>query len=187
MADENEGTTPETSEAPAATTGTPAVDSEVTTLRSRNAGLDAKVTELQKATKAAEDRAAEALQKLQDYESGKVQADEALRAQLSVKEAELAEARKAQALAMVAAQYPESFAVLGEAAANLSADQLAAAEARFSGVPVETSAPVPVGANPPRTQAPATKRIEDMNIAELRAHMRTFPEDIITRPLERND
>src|SRR5690349_54765 len=93
MADnENAGTTPETSEAPApaeAVTGTPAVDSEVTTLRSRNAGLDAKVTELQKAAKAAEERAAEALQKLQDYESGKVQADEALRAQLSVKEAEL--------------------------------------------------------------------------------------------------
>ena len=191
MADnENAGTTSETVEAPApaeAAQGTPTEDNVVTTLRSRNAGLDAKVTELQKAAQAAEERAQAAAQKLADYESGKVQADEALRAQLSAKEAELAQARTEKALALIAAQYPETFSVLGEAAASLSADQLAASEARFAGVPVETSAPVPVGANPPRSQAPASKRIEDMNLAELRAHMHTFPEDIIMRPLEMND
>jgi hypothetical protein len=152
---------------------------EVTTLRSRNAGLDAKVTELTKAQKAAEQRAAEAAQKLADYEAGKVNNDEALRAQLQAKEAELALARKETALARVAAKYPETFGVLGEAAAALSEDQLAQAEARFAGVPAtpETPTPKPLGANPSRPTGGA-KNIEEMTAAELRAHLATFPPSV---------
>lgn len=175
MADTNEGTTAEATEAqsteatPAAGTQTP---DEVTTLRSRNAGLDAKVTELTKARKAAEEAAAAAAAKLAEYEAGRVGADEALRAQLAAKDAELAEVRKQAALAQVAAAYPETFSVLGEAAVALSADQLAAAEARFRGVPGEAEPPTPVGANPPRTTTRA-KALEDMSAAEVEQYLRT--------------
>ena len=179
MPDTNEGTETTTEEAPKVTpevtSGTPPAADEVTTLRSRNAGLDAKVTELTKAQKAAEAQAAEALAKLTDYEAGKVDADEALRAQLSAKDAELALIRNEAALAKIEAKYPETFGVLGEAAAALTADQLAASEARFAGVKDETTTPpVPVGTNAPRSSAPK-KSIEDMSAAELRDYAaRTF-------------
>jgi len=173
--DGNEGTAPEGEEAQqdaTASVGTPTTLDEVTTLRSRNAGLDAKVTELMKATQAAQDAAAAAAQKLADYESGKVQADEALRAQLQAKEAELAQVARDAALARIEAKYPETFAVLGEAAASLSVDQLAASEARFAGVPatVETKVPTPVG-NSAARQPSQAKDPESMSSAELQAYM----------------
>lgn len=174
MTDAIAGTEPESAEAPPAQVGTPQAPDEVTTLRSRNAGLDAKVTALQTETAAAVAAAAAAAAKLADYEAGKVNADEALRAQLAAKDAELAQARREGALNSIKSQYPETFGVLGDAAANLTADQLAASEARFSGIPAtptETTAkPVPGatnGARPPVT----AKNIEDMSAAELRAHM----------------
>lgn len=151
----------------------PAVD-EVTTLRSRNAGLDAKVTELQKTAAQAAADAAAAAAKLADYEAGKVNADEALRAQLAAKDAELATARREAALNSIKSQYPETFGVLGDAAASLTADQLAASEARFAGQPAAptetTTPPVPGGTNAPRPPTSA-KNIEDMTAAELRIHM----------------
>jgi hypothetical protein len=152
---------------------------EVTTLRSRLAGLDAKVTSLTQET--ARERATReaAEQKLRDYEAGKVSADEALRAQVEQKDAELALVRKEAALARIEAKYPETFSVLGEAAAALTPDQLAASEARFAGVPAEPETPKPLGANPVRPQAPAAKAIEDMSIEELKAHLRTFPADVM--------
>lgn len=167
---------PEAGAAPAAAaTGTPAQADEVTTLRSRNAGLDAKVTALMAET-ASEKAAREAAeQKLRDYEAGKVGADEALRAQLEAKEAELATERRATALARIEAKYPETFSVLGDAAASLTADQLAASEARFAGVPAESSTPVPVGTGAARVPAAGPKPIEDMNVEELKAHLHTFP------------
>ena len=178
MTDENAGTPPVEGEAPAAgtapATGTPPAADEVTTLRSRNAGLDAKVTELTNATKLAEQRAAEAAQKLADYEAGTVSKGEALRAQLASKEAELAQARQEAQVARIAAKFPETFGVLGDAAAALTEDQLAASEARFAGVPATPETPKPMGANPPRTPGGA-KSIEDMTAAELRAHLATFP------------
>ena len=178
MTDENAGTAPVEGEAPVAAAAvapvTPPAADEVTTLRSRNAGLDAKVTELAKATKLAEQKAAEAAQKLADYESGKVNSDEALRAQLALKEAELALAHREAQVARIEAKYPETFGVLGEAAAGLTEDQLAASEARFAGVPATPETPRPIGANPPRTPGGA-KSIEDMTAAELRTHLATFP------------
>jgi seryl-tRNA synthetase len=175
MTQEDEGTTPAGTEAPTpaaapaeATSGTPKAADEVTTLRSRNAGLDAKVTELQRATAAAQAAAAAAAQKLADYESGKVQADEALRAQLSAKDAELVQARNQARLATIAAKYPETFGVFAEAAVSMTDDQLAAAEVRFTGT-TETHVPVPAGTNAARVPAAGTKAIEDMSISELRA------------------
>jgi hypothetical protein len=165
MADTNEGTAPAEGEAQSQgeqkpETGTPVAQDEVTTLRSRNAGLDAKVTELSKAAKAAAADRDAALAKLQSYEAGKVGADEALRAQIAAKEAELAAVRQEAALARIEAKYPETFALLGDAAANLSADKLAEAEARFKGVAApETPAPAPkpIGNNPSRQASSATE------------------------------
>lgn len=170
---ENAGTSSEAPEAPA--TGTPAATpDEVTTLRSRNAGLDAKVTELSLAKAAAEAAATAAATKLADYEAGKVNADEALRAQLAAAQVETEKARREAVLASVESKYPETFAVLGEASASLTADQLAASEARFRGVPAEatetTTKPTPLTTGAPRPPA-TTKSIEDMTAAELRIHM----------------
>ena len=160
MTDENAGTAPAEGEAQsqdtAPATGTPTPVDEVTTLRSRNAGLDAKVTELSKAQKLADQRAAEAEKKLNEYLTGKVMEDSDLRAQIQAKEDELATARREAQLAKIEAKYPETFSVLGEAAAALTADQLAAAEARFAGVAAPTGTPKPIGNNPPRTQGGAS-------------------------------
>lgn len=176
MADGNEGTTEGTEQAPGTESETPAAGTvqtpdEVTTLRSRNAGLDAKVTSLSQETASHKAAREAAEQKLRDYESGKVQADEALRAQLSEKDIELAQVRREAALARIEAKFPETFGVLGEAAASLTADQLAASEARFAGVPAESNTPpVPLGTGAPRVPAAGGKAVEDMNVAELMAH-----------------
>ena len=158
---ENAGTTPETAEAqtPAAelpATGTPVVPDEVTTLRSRNAGLDAKVSALQTAEKAAKAEAADAKAALAAYEQGKVGSEVALAERLKAKDAELEAVRKEAQLARIEAKYPETFAVLGEAAANLSADKLAEAEARFKGVAAAETTQRPIGNNPSRTQGGAS-------------------------------
>lgn len=182
---DNAGTEPQggeaqPSESPAPAAGTPTQPDEVTTLRSRNAGLDAKVTELLNAQKAAEEARQAAEAKLAAYEAGKVGADEALSAQLAAKEAELATVRREASLAKIAAKYPETFGVLGDAAAALTEDQLAASEARFAGVPSEPAeTPVPVGVNPRREQAAPPKAIEDMSPAELRDHLKTFDPSVL--------
>lgn len=173
--DGNEGTTEGTVEAQpqenAPATGTPQTPDEVTTLRSRNAGLDAKVTALQREAAEAKRIADEAARKLADYESGTVEASEALRAQIAAKDAELAAVRKEATLAKVAAAYPETFNVLGDAVQYMSADQLAEAEARFKGVPAESTVPpVPVGNSVSRAPAAATKSIEEMSLAELKEY-----------------
>ena len=148
MSDQDPGTEDGTTEAPAAGDAADKAvtqpSDEVTKLRSRNAGLDAKVTELSTATKTAVRERDEALAKLSDYEAGKVGADEALRAQLDAVKAEAAQARQEALLARIEAKYPETYAVLGEAAASLSVDKLAEAEARFAGV----AAPEPTAAAP---------------------------------------
>ena len=158
MADNENGTTTEvtevqkTAEKPATVTQ----PDELVTLRSRNAGLDAKVSSLLEAEKVATAKATAAEAKLAAYEAGKVGGDEALRAQLQVSKDETATARREAALARVEAKYPETFAVLGEDAVNMSAAKLAETEARFRGVPDETDHGRPVGNNPARTQGGAS-------------------------------
>lgn len=177
MSDKDTGTPEGTEEAPA--TGdaaekpvTPTPD-EVTKLRSRNAGLDAKVTELSTAAKSAAKERDEALAKLSDYEAGKVGADEALRAQLDAVKAEAAQARQEALLARIEAKYPETYAVLGEAAASLSVDKLAEAEARFAGVPSEPATPpapkpVPIANNQSRAGATAGEESSDSIFEKLK-------------------
>lgn len=146
---ENDGTTAEgTTEAPE--TGTPVKD-EVTLFKSRIAGLDAKVTELQRAEAAAKALADEAKSKLAAYEAGTVGADEALRAQIAAKDAEIATARREAAAAKAAAKYPETYAVFGDDIAGMSEDKLAASEARLSGVAPVEEPPTPRGTSGART------------------------------------
>ena len=140
MADDD-GTTDEGQQPPADAAATGAAEATATATptaedakwESRARGLDAKVTELVKLQAAADERAKSAEQKLAEYEAGKIGNDEALRAQLAAEQAKTAEAERKAALALIAAQYPETFGVLGDAAAALTTDQLAAAEARFAG------------------------------------------------------
>ena len=159
-------------ETPDPKAGTATQVDEVTTLKSRNAGLDAKVTALQEAEKAAKAEAAEAKAKLAAYEAGKVGNDEALRAQLQVKQAELETAKREALLAKIEAKYPETYAVLGEAAANLSADKLAEAEARFKGVGETSSPQSPIGNNPSRTQGGASSATQTGPEGETLEQMR---------------
>lgn len=161
MTDGNEGTTEGTAEAPATDestapateTGTPQTPDEVTTLRSRNAGLDAKVTSLAAQAKADKARADAAEARALALAEAKEGGDAELRAELERMKAENAAARKDAALARIEAKYPETFGVLGETAASLSEDQLAASEARYAGVPAEAKTPTPGGSNPARTPA----------------------------------
>jgi hypothetical protein len=179
MTDTNEGTTSAATEAPLTTGTPPATPDEVTTLRSRNAGLDAKVTELMNAHKQALADAEAARVRLTEYESGKVGADEALRAQIAAKDAELSSVRKEAQVARISAKYPETFGVLGEAVVGLTEDQLAASEARMAGVAALTETPVPMGTNPARTQAATPKSIDEMTAAELKVHLKTFDPSVM--------
>lgn len=175
-----EAQTDDDATASAPTTGTPQSQDEVTLLKSRAAGLDAKVTELMRTAQAAEARAAAAAQKLSDYEAGKVSDDEALRAQLEAKEAELTQERRERAVEKLQALYPETFAVFGEGAAAFTADQLAASEARLAGVAgTAPELPVPVGNAPARRAPVGTKAIEDMTRAELDQYIHTFDPSVM--------
>lgn len=174
------GTTPETGEAPEqvvvetpAASGTPSTPDEVTTLRSRNQGLDAKVTSLSQQLAEAQRVAAEAQARALALAEGKENGDAELRAQLEATRAEAEQARQAAKLASIAQKYPETVAVLGDIAAALTDDQLAASEARYAGVAAVPETPVPVGNNPQRTVA-GPKSIEDMSLAELRTHLGGF-------------
>lgn len=152
---EGEGTPEAGSEAPV-TPGTPGAADEVTTLRSRNAGLDAKVTSLTKSEGLAKAEAAAAAQKLADYEAGKIGDSEALKAQLQTAKDETAAAVRDAKLARIEAKFPETFALFGEGVETFSEDKLAASEARLKGVAAEEEAetPTPRGTNPSRGANP---------------------------------
>jgi hypothetical protein len=163
---ENGTTTPAT-EAPLAAVTQP---DELVTLRSRNAGLDSKVSTLlqQIADERTQREAAQA--RLSEYEAGKAGANEAAAAQIERLNAELAARDKALKVSDLRGKYPETFNVYGEAIAGMSEDVLAAGETRLKGVAVEVENPIPVGINAPRTPAPQSKSIEEMTAAELREH-----------------
>jgi hypothetical protein len=169
---EDEAQNEEEVEQTAPETGTPPAKDEVTLLRSRNAGLDAKVTSLSQQAKDAVARAEAAEARALALAEGKEIGDQELRAQLEAQKLLNAELAKKSQLARVEAKYPETFAVLGDHAASLDDATLAASEARFAGAgsaePPET--PVPVGANPGRTPT-SRKAVEDMTVAELEKHI----------------
>lgn len=162
----------------AATVTAPAASQPDPTLLSRLSGLDAKVTSLVEQNTVKDSTIADLRKQIAEMQAGTVNADEALRAQVAAKEAEIAQARQEAALANIKATFPETFGVLGAAAAYLTADQLAAAEARFAGV-ASTEPPVPVGTGAPRSPASGAKAIEDMSIAELTAHLSGMPRSVL--------
>lgn len=190
--DPNAGTPPEGGEAPivpeapaAGAAGTPVVVDEVTTLRSRNAGLDAKVSALLTQTAAEKARADAAEARALALAEAKENGDAELRAELERTRAENARVAQEAKLARIEAKYPETFGVLGAAAVSLTDDQLAASEARMAGVasgtPEVPETPKPVGNNPGRTQAAPPKALEDMSASELEAHLKAFDPSVMFR------
>jgi chromosome segregation ATPase len=174
MADEHDPA-PDGAEAPADNTAAaPATPDELAALKSRNSGLNAKVTELQK--QLADERAGRTA--AEQAAAGKAGTDDVLNKLISDLKAELEASKQAVALAAKGAKYPEAFSELGDDIANMSTEKLAALEARLtsakdSGEVAET--PTPVGNNPKRTTG--TKSIEDMTSAELQAAIKSLPRE----------
>jgi chromosome segregation ATPase len=181
MTEHNDGTAPGEGEAPAtgeapAAAAAPAND-ELTTLKSRNSGLNAKVTELQK--QLADERNARTA--AEQAVASKAGTDDVLNQRIATLQAEIETSKREVAVANIKAKYPEAAELLGDAVANLSPEVLAATEARLVGQKddgVET--PKPVGNNQQRQSA--TKNIEDMTSKELQAHMRQLDPSILGLP-----
>jgi|GEM_PF-3159472 len=176
MADETEDTTSAPVEAPAAeAAAAPQTPDELASLKSRNSGLNAKVTELQK--QLADERTGRTA--AEQAAAGKAGTDDVLNKRIAELEAKLSDGEKAAALAAKGAKYPEAYSELGEDIATMSSEKLAALEARLTSAKdsgeTETETPRPVGNNPQRTTA--TKNYEDMTSAELQAHIKTLPRE----------
>lgn len=94
-------------------------------------------------------------QRVADLESGKIGADEALKAQLEAKDRELADLRIKAAIGPKMARFPKAAEVLGEGIGNLPDEALADLEARLTLPGTEPAAaaapasPKPVPANAP--------------------------------------
>lgn len=148
-----------------------ATGDDASLLRSRLSGQTAKVNQLQaeRDTIKAE-RDALALQ-VAAAQKGEVNKDEALKAQIAAKDTELAAIRQEAALARIEAKYPEAYAELGELAANMPADKLAALEARLTNAQTDEEPPSPRGNNGPRTTGAAKPREESSQdiLAKLKA------------------
>ena len=164
---------PAESEAPAAVTQTP---DELAQLRSRNSGLNAKVTELQ-AKLAAEQSARTAAEQAA---AGKAGTDDVLNKRIAELQEQLAANEKAAALAVAGTKYPEAFAVLGDGIANMPSENLAALEARLTAAKdsgeVVPETPRPVGNNAPRGNT-GSKSYEDMTSAELQEAIKALPRE----------
>lgn len=171
MAEADDGTTTQGAEGAAGTQNASGSD-EVTLLKSRLAGQDAKITELTNKATAAETAAAAAAAKLTAYEAKTVGADEALRAQLVAEQQKTQAAEQKAALALIKATYPEAFAELGDAAAGLTEEKLASIEARLQGVAADGEAKTPRGVNGARTGAAAGTAAKPPTIADVEAQIR---------------
>lgn len=152
--------------APAATSD----PNELTTLKSRNQGLNAKVTELQK--QLADERAARTA--AEQAAAGKAGTDDVLNKKIAELQAELEAGKQAVALSVKGAKYPEAYKELGEDITNMADEKLAALEARLTAAKDEgegeSSEPTkPLGNNPARGNT-GPKNLDDMTVAELRAY-----------------
>lgn len=153
-------------------------DTELASLRSRNSGLNAKVTDLQKQVEALTGELGTARAGLTDKES----ADADLRAQLAEAQKSIATLTRTNEVNAIAAQYPEAFKELGEGIHGMKPETLASLEARLSGAAApaageeQTETPRPVGNNPQRSVS-GSKPIEDMTSEELRESLRTMPRE----------
>jgi chromosome segregation ATPase len=181
MTDTNDDTAPDGTGAPAAdAAATPQTPDELAALKSRNSGLNAKVTELQK--QLADERAGRTA--AEQAAAGKAGTDDVLNKRIAELEATIAANEAKAAIAAKGAKYPEAFSELGDDIANMSAEKLAALEARLTaakdGGEVETETPKPVGNNPQRTTG--TKSYEDMTSAELQAELKKLPREAFGLP-----
>lgn len=150
-----------------ASAAAPATPDELATLKSRNSGLNAKVTELQKQLAAERDARTAAEQAA----AGKAGTDDVLNKRIAELQTELEANKKAVALAQAGAKYPEAYALLGEGISGMPSENLAALEVRLTAVKDDGGAPEtpkPVGNNPTRGNVGA-KNIEDMDSKELQA------------------
>jgi hypothetical protein len=149
---------------------------EVSLYRSRLNGQTAKVTSLTKAVQDRDAKIAELQKQRDDALAGLTSTDEALKAQIAAKDAEIAAERTARRTEFVQIKYPETFEVLGEAAANLTNDQLAANEARLAGAAEDGQAPTPRRTNAPKAGAAPAQQAEE-TADELYARLRTMTPD----------
>lgn len=147
----------------------PATPDELASLKSRNSGLNAKVTSLTdqlKAEKAARTAAEQAV-------ADKAGADDVLNKRIKELEEQIAKNEQAQALLVKGAKFPEAYRELGEDIGGMSEEKLAALEARLTAAKDEgedaPETPRPVGNNTQRSAGGSTKSIEDMTSAELQA------------------
>lgn len=155
---------------------------ELATLKSRNSGLNKANGELQKALDAEKGARAAAEKAADDLRTGKTSEQEALAKLLADAKAEVAATKADAALARIEAKYPETHKLFGAATASMSADVLAASEARLTGAPdageKETDKPPkPVGNNPQR--GAGAKNIEDMTSKELQDYMKSLDPSVM--------
>lgn len=159
---ENESEAPAGAEG-AAATQTPAAPAgsgsgdRVTLLESRLTGLEARLTEAGRGRTAAEKERDEARSRLAEYEQGKITDNEAFQAELQRERDRAAAAEKSARLAQIEARYPEAFSVLGETAAGLTEEVLAATEARFKGTPSAEEEEPPTPRNPTEKRSVGAK------------------------------
>jgi chromosome segregation ATPase len=179
MADEHDPA-PDGEGAPAAeAAAAPATPDELAALKSRNSGLNAKVTELQK--QLADERTGRTA--AEQAAAGKAGTDDVLNKRIAELEAKLQAGEQAAAIAVKGAKYPEAYAELGEDIASMSAEKLAALEARLAGAKDSgdvAETPKPVGNSPARTTG--AKNIEDMTSAELQAAIKALPREAFGLP-----
>ena len=159
----------------------PATPGELEALKSRNSGLNSKVTDLQK--QLADERSARTA--AEQAVATKAGTDDVLNQQIAALKAEIEAGKKATALATKGAQYPEAYRELGDDIAGMSTEKLAALEARLSGAKDSgdvAETPKPVGNNPARTTG--AKNYEDMTSAELQAAIKSLPREAFGLPSE---
>lgn len=185
MTDTTTGTAPAENEAPAEGTtpeaAAPLTDSELASLRSRNSGLNAKVGELQK--QLADERAARTA--AEQAVATKAGTDDVLNQRIKELEAAIAANEAQAAIAQKGAKYPEAYSELGDDIANMSAEKLAALEARLTAAKDDgqetTTPPRPVGNNQQRQPA-GSKPIEEMTVEELKQSLKDQPREAFGLP-----
>lgn len=175
MADETNDTASAADDAPAEDKSSAAAEQsndELATLKSRNSGLNSKVTELQR--QLADERSARTA--AEQAAAGKAGTDDVLNKRIAELQEQLAANEKAVALAQKGAKYPEAYSELGEDIANMSSEKLAALEARLTAAKDEGEPETekPVGNNPARGND-ASKNVDDMTSAELQEAIKKLP------------
>lgn len=150
---------------------------EVSLWRSRFNGQTAKVTELTKAQEQTNARISDLEKQLTAAQASTASADEAAKALVAAAQAELANERSARRLDGLKARFPETFTLLGDAAAGLTEENLAANEARLTGGATagSTEPPTPLRHNESKTSGGATGKAKQESAADIKARLESMP------------